>query len=139
MSRDPERFGHGAIEGVAGPESANNAAAQTSFIPLLTLGIPSNGIMALLMGAMMIQGITPGPDVMTSRPELFWGLIASMLIGNLLLVIINLPMIGIWVKLLQVPYRILFPTILIVCCIGVYTLNNSIFEVGLMACFGVFG
>ncbi|MDQ8728215.1 tripartite tricarboxylate transporter permease [Bradyrhizobium sp. LHD-71] len=139
VSRDPARFGHGAIEGVAGPESANNAAAQTSFIPLLTLGIPSNGIMALLMGAMMVQGIAPGPEVMTSRPELFWGLIASMLIGNLLLVVINLPMIGIWVKLLHVPYRILFPTILIVCCVGVYTLNNSIFEVVVMAGFGVFG
>jgi putative tricarboxylic transport membrane protein len=139
ISRTPERFGKGAVEGVAGPESANNAASQTSFIPLLTLGIPSNGIMALLMGAMMIQGINPGPEVMTERPELFWGLIVSMLIGNVMLVVINLPLIGIWLKLLKVPYTVMFPAIVIICCVGVYTINNSTFEVALMAGFAVFG
>ena len=139
IAKDPSRFGKGAIEGVAAPESANNAGAQTSFIPLLTLGIPSNAVMALMVGAMTIHGITPGPQVMTERPELFWGMIASMWIGNLLLVILNLPLIGIWVKLLSVPYRILYPAILLFCCIGVYSLNNSAVDVGLALFFGLLG
>jgi putative tricarboxylic transport membrane protein len=139
IARQPERFGQGAIEGVAAPEAANNAGAQTSFIPLLTLGIPSNPVMALMIGAMMIHGIQPGPQVMTKQPDLFWGLIASMWIGNLMLIIINLPLIGIWVRLLRVPYRVLFPAILLFCCIGVYSINNSAFEVGLTALFGLLG
>ena len=139
IAKDPSRFGKGAIEGVAAPESANNAGAQTSFIPLLTLGIPSNAVMALMVGAMTIHGITPGPQVMTQRPDLFWGMIASMWIGNLLLVILNLPLIGIWVKLLSVPYRLLYPAILLFCCIGVYSLNNSAVDVGLALFFGLLG
>src|SRR5690349_12694046 len=139
MSKHPERFGHGAIEGVAAPESANNAAAQTSFIPLLTLGIPPNAVMALMVGAMMIHGIVPGPQVMTKQPDLFWGMIASMWVGNLMLVIINLPMVGIWVRLLRVPYRMLFPAIIIFCAIGVYSINNSAFDVVMTALFGVVG
>ena len=139
IAREPARFGQGAIEGVAAPESANNAGAQTSFIPLLTLGIPSNPTMAVMVGAMTIQGIAPGPRVMVTQPELFWGVIASMWIGNLALVIINLPLIGIWVRLLTVPYRLLFPAILLLCCIGVYSLNSSPTEVGLTALFGFFG
>jgi putative tricarboxylic transport membrane protein len=139
IARDPSRFGKGAIEGVAAPESANNAGAQTSFIPLLTLGIPSNAVMALMVGAMTIHGIIPGPQVMNERPELFWGMIASMWIGNLLLVILNLPLIGIWVKLLSVPYRVLYPAILLFCCIGVYSLNNSPVDVGLALFFGLLG
>jgi len=139
LAKDPSRFGKGAIEGVAGPESANNAGAQTSFIPLLTLGIPSNAVMALMVGAMIIHGIQPGPQVMQERPELFWGMIASMWVGNLLLVILNLPMIGIWVKLLSVPYRLLYPAILVLCCIGIYSLNNSVFDVGLAVFFGLLG
>jgi putative tricarboxylic transport membrane protein len=139
IARDPSRFGKGAIEGVAGPEAANNAAAQTSFIPLLTLGLPSNAVMALMMGAMIIQGIAPGPGVMQERPELFWGMVASMWVGNLMLVIINLPLIGIWVKLLRVPYRYLFPAILVFCCIGVYSLNSSPIEVVVMVIFGLVG
>ncbi len=139
IAKDPSRFGNGAIEGVAAPESANNAGAQTSFIPLLTLGIPSNAVMALMVGAMTIHGITPGPQVMTERPELFWGMIASMWIGNLKLVILNLPLIGIWVKLLSVPYRILYPAILLFCCIGVYSLNNSAVDVGVALFFGLLG
>ena len=139
IARDPSRFGNGAIEGVAAPESANNAGAQTSFIPLLTLGIPSNAVMALMIGAMTIHGITPGPQVMTDRPELFWGMIASMWIGNFLLVILNLPLIGIWVRLLSVPYRILYPAILLFCCIGVYSLNNSVVDVALALLFGLLG
>ena len=132
-------FGKGAIEGVAGPESANNAGAQTSFIPLLTLGIPGNAVMALMIGAMMIQGIAPGPQVMTERPQLFWGMIASMWVGNLMLVVLNLPMIGIWIKLLTVPYRILYPAILVFMCIGVFSLSNNPFDVLIMAFFGVLG
>ncbi len=132
-------FGKGAIQGVAGPEAANNAAAQTSFIPMLTLGIPSNPVMALMVGAMIIQGIQPGPQVMTQRPELFWGMIASMWVGNVLLVLLNLPLIGIWVRLLKVPYRLLYPAILLFCCIGVYSLNNSIMDVALAAVFGLIG
>ena len=139
IATDRSRFGRGAIEGVAGPESANNAAAQTSFIPMLTLGIPSNAVMALMVGAMIIQGIEPGPEVMSKRPELFWGMVASMWVGNLMLVIINLPLIGIWVSLLRVPYRLMYPAILIFCCIGVYSLNNSSFEVMLAAGFGLLG
>nr|WP_123688836.1 tripartite tricarboxylate transporter permease [Stella humosa] len=139
ISRHPERFGKGAIEGVAAPESANNAAAQTSFIPLLTLGIPPNAVMALMVGAMTIHGIVPGPGVIQQNPVLFWGMIASMWIGNLMLLVINLPLIGIWVQLLKVPYRLLFPAILLFCCIGVYSLNNSPVEVALVAAFGLLG
>ena len=139
IAKDPSRFGKGAIEGVAGPESANNAGAQTSFIPLLTLGIPPNAVMALMVGAMTIHSIQPGPQVMTSNPQLFWGLIASMWIGNVMLVILNLPMIGIWVKLLKVPYRLLYPAILLFCCIGVYSLQNNVFDVLMTAIFGVLG
>jgi putative tricarboxylic transport membrane protein len=132
-------FGQGNIRGVAGPESANNAGAQTSFIPMLTLGIPPNAVMALMVGAMTIKGIQPGPQVMTSNPQLFWGLIASMWVGNLMLVILNLPLIGIWIKLLTVPYRFLFPAIMAFCCIGLYTLNNNAFDVYMGALFGVVG
>jgi TctA family transporter len=138
-SKYSHEFGKGAIEGVAGPESANNAAAQTSFIPLLTLGIPPNAVMALMVGAMTIHNIQPGPQVMTSNPTLFWGLIASMWIGNVMLILLNLPLIGIWVKLLQIPYRYLYPAILVFCCIGVYTVNNSIIDVYITASFGIIG
>jgi putative tricarboxylic transport membrane protein len=139
LSKHPEEFGHGAIEGVAGPESANNAGAQTSFIPMLTLGVPSNPLMALMMGALIIQGIQPGPAVMVEQPELFWGIIVSMWIGNLLLVILNLPLIGIWVRLLTVPYHLLFPAVLVFCAIGVYSLGNSSFDVGVLALFSLLG
>jgi TctA family transporter len=139
VAKDPSRFGKGAIEGVAGPESANNAGAQTSFIPLLTLGIPENAVMALMVGAMTIHNIQPGPQVMTSNPSLFWGLIASMWVGNLMLVVLNLPMIGIWIKLLQVPYRLLYPAILLFCGIGVYSTNNASFDVVMTAIFGFLG
>jgi putative tricarboxylic transport membrane protein len=132
-------FGKGNIRGIAGPESANNAGAQTSFIPMLTLGIPPNAVMALMVGAMTIKGIQPGPQVMTSNPELFWGLIASMWIGNLMLIILNLPLIGVWIKLLTVPYRMLYPAIMVFCCIGLYTLNNNTFDVYAGALFGVIG
>ena len=138
-SKHSKEFGHGAIEGVAGPEAANNAAAQTSFIPLLTLGIPPNAVMALMVGAMTIHNIQPGPQVMTSNPALFWGLIASMWIGNLMLIILNLPMIGVWVKLLTIPYKHLYPAILVFCCIGVYTVNNTTFDIYLTAAFGIIG
>jgi TctA family transporter len=139
IAREPQRFGHGAIEGVAAPESANNAGAQTSFIPMLTLGLPSNAVMALMIGAMTIHGITPGPQVMSERPELFWGMIASMWIGNVLLVVLNLPLIGVWVKLLSVPYRLLYPAILLFCCIGVYSINNSSVDVVIGLFFGALG
>ncbi len=139
VSKYGHEFGKGAIEGVAAPESANNAGAQTSFIPLLTLGIPSNAVMALMIGAMMIQGIAPGPQVMTEKPQLFWGMIASMWVGNLMLVILNLPMIGLWIKLLTVPYRILFPSILVFMAIGVYSLSNNPFDCLLMMLFGLLG
>jgi TctA family transporter len=139
IAKDPSRFGRGAIEGVAGPESANNADAQCKFIPMLTLGLPASGVMALMLGALTIQGIQPGPEVMTSRPELFWGLIASMWIGNALLVVLNLPMIGLWVKLLRVPYRFLFPAIMAFSAIGIYSVNNSSFDLYLTAVFGVIG
>ena len=139
VADDPSRFGKGAIEGVAGPESANNADAQCKFIPMLTLGLPASGVMALMLGALTIQGIQPGPQVMTTRPDLFWGLIASMWIGNAMLVILNLPMIGLWVKLLQVPYRLLFPAIMAFSAIGIYSVNNSSFEIYLTALFGIIG
>ena len=139
VSKYSAEFGKGAIEGVAAPKSANNAAAQTSFIPLLTLGIPPNAVMALMVGAMTIHNIQPGPQVMTSNPALFWGLIASMWIGNLMLIILNLPMIGVWVKLLTIPYRHLYPAILVFCCIGVYSVNNTTFDIYLTAAFGIIG
>jgi putative tricarboxylic transport membrane protein len=139
LAKDPSQFGRGAIQGVAGPESANNAGAQTSFIPLLTLGIPENAVMAMMVGAMTIHNIQPGPQVMTSNPSLFWGLIASMWIGNLMLVVLNLPLIGIWIKLLTVPYRLLYPAILLFCAIGVYTVNNTSFDVMQTAFFGFLG
>ena len=132
-------FGQGNIRGVAAPESANNAGAQTSFIPLLTLGIPPNAVMALMVGAMTIHNIQPGPQVMTSNPELFWGLIASMWLGNLMLVILNLPLIGMWIKLLSVPYRLLFPAIVLFCAIGVYSTNNNTFDIWMVALFGFVG
>ncbi len=139
IAKDPSEFGKGAVAGVAGPESANNAGAQTSFIPMLTLGIPPNAVMALMIGAMTIHNIQPGPQVMSSNPALFWGLIASMWIGNLMLVILNLPLIGLWVQLLKVPYRWLYPAILVFCCIGVYSINNNTFDVFMTAAFGVVG
>jgi TctA family transporter len=139
IAKDPSRFGRGAIQGVAGPESANNAGAQTSFIPLLTLGIPENAVMALMVGAMTIHNIQPGPQVMTSNPSLFWGLVVSMWVGNLMLVVLNLPLIGIWIKLLTVPYRVLYPAILLFCAIGVYSISNASFDVSQTAAFGALG
>jgi putative tricarboxylic transport membrane protein len=139
IAKDPSRFGKGAIEGVAGPESANNAGAQTAFIPLLTLGIPPNAVMALMVGAMTIHGVIPGPQVMTKNPTLFWGMIASMWIGNLMLLVINLPLVGLWVRLLKVPYRLMFPAILLFCCIGIYSINNNPADVMMTAFFGLFG
>lgn len=139
LARHPEEFGKGAIQGVAAPEAANNAGAQTAFIPMLTLGIPTSAVMALMIGAMTLMGIQPGPQVMTSNPSLFWGLITSMWVGNLMLVILNLPLIGIWVKLLTVPYRFLFPAIMAFCAIGVYTLSNNTFDVYCAAAFAVIG
>ncbi|MFL5156811.1 MAG: tripartite tricarboxylate transporter permease [Microvirga sp.] len=139
LAKDPRRFGRGAIEGVAGPESANNAGAQTSFIPLLTLGIPPNAVMALMVGAMTIHGIIPGPQVMTKNPTLFWGMIASMWVGNLMLLVINLPLVGMWVRLLKVPYRLLFPAILMFCCIGIYSINSLPTDVMFIGLFGFVG
>lgn len=139
ISRQSKEFGKGALDGVAAPEAANNAAAQTCFIPMLSLGIPPNAIMALMIGAMMIHGITPGPEIVIKQPALFWGMVVSMLIGNIILVILNLPLIGLWVRLLRVPYKILFPTIMVFCCIGTYTVNNSIADVIIMVVFGVIG
>jgi putative tricarboxylic transport membrane protein len=139
ISKNKDQFGKGAIEGVAAPESANNAGAQTSFIPMLTLGIPSNPVMALMIGAMILQGIQPGPSVITEQPALFWGIIASMWIGNFFLIILNLPMIGLWVRMILVPYQLLFPAILVFCAIGVFSLNNTEFDIALMAVFGVMG
>ncbi|MBQ5939766.1 MULTISPECIES: tripartite tricarboxylate transporter permease [unclassified Massilia] len=139
LSPNRKEFGHGAIEGVAAPEAANNAGAQTSFIPMLTLGIPSNPVMALMIGAMIIQGIQPGPGVITEQPALFWGMIASMWIGNFFLIVLNLPMIGLWVRMIMVPYHMLYPAILLFCAIGVFSLNNSDFDIYLMALFGLFG
>jgi TctA family transporter len=139
ISKHPEQFGKGAIEGVAAPEAANNAGAQTSFIPMLTLGIPTTPVMALMVAAMMIHNIQPGPQVMTSNPKLFWGLIASMWIGNLMLVILNLPLVGMWVKLLSVPYRVMYPAILLFCCIGAYSINNNVFDVFMTIPFAILG
>jgi len=139
VAGDSGHFGKGDIRGVAGPESANNAAAQTSFIPMLSLGLPSGPVMALMIGAMTIKGIQPGPQVMSSNPSLFWGFIASMWVGNLMLVVLNLPLIGIWIKLLTVPYRLLFPAILSFCCIGLYSLSNDSFGIYVAVLFGVLG
>ena len=139
LSKGPVKFGEGAIEGVAGPEAANNAGAQTSFIPMLTLGIPGNGVMAIMLGALMIQGIQPGPSVMTMNPTLFWGLIASMWAGNLILLILNLPLVGLWVRLLSTPYNMMFPAILVFCAIGVYSINMSLTELVLLSGFGFLG
>ena len=139
VAKPPRKFGDGDIRGVAAPESANNAGAQTSFIPMLTLGIPSNPTMAMMIGALMIHGISPGPRVMTERPELFWGLIASMWIGNLMLVVLNLPLVGMWVKLLGIPYRLMFPTIVAFCCIGAYAVNTTPVDLYVMGFFSVFG
>ncbi len=139
ISKNPERFGHGAIEGVAGPETANNAAAGGSFIPVLALGIPPNVVMAILMGALIINGITPGPLMLKQYPEVFWGVVASMYLGNIILLLLNLPLIGLWVKLLKVPYRILMPLILLFCVIGSYSLNNNVVEVVIMIIFGIAG
>jgi len=139
VSKQPREFGHGAIEGVAGPEAANNAAAQTSFIPLLTLGLPAHPVMALMVGAFIIQGITPGPTVVQQEPALFWGLIVSMWVGNLILVLLNLPLIGIWVRLLRVPYRVLFPAIVAFACIGTYAINQNVFDVYAIVLFAILG
>jgi putative tricarboxylic transport membrane protein len=139
VARPPRSFGQGDIRGVAAPESANNAGAQTSFIPMLTLGIPSNPTMAMMIGALMIHGIAPGPRVMTERPELFWGVVASMWVGNLMLVILNLPLVGVWVRFLRIPYRMLFPAIVGFCCIGTYTINSNVFDVFVMGFFALFG
>jgi putative tricarboxylic transport membrane protein len=139
MTKFPEEFGKGAIEGVAGPESANNAGAQTAFIPMLTLGIPSNAVTAMMVGALVIHGITPGPQVITANPDLFWGLVVSMWLGNVMLLVINLPLIGLWVRVLDIPYRFLFPAIVLFCCIGSYAVSYSAFDVLLTAFFGVVG
>ena len=139
VARPPREFGQGDIRGVAAPESANNAGAQTSFVPMLTLGIPSNPTMAMMIGALMIHGISPGPRVMTDRPDLFWGVITSMWIGNLILVILNLPLVGLWVRLLRIPYGLLFPAIVGFCCIGTYTINSNVFDVFVMAFFAIVG
>jgi putative tricarboxylic transport membrane protein len=139
VSRHPERFGHGAIEGVAGPETANNAGTGGAFIPLLTLGLPSNAVMAILLGAMLIYGMQPGPMLIKAHPDLFWGVITSMYIGNAMLLVLNLPLIGLWVKILKIPYRLLFPLILLFCLVGAYSLNNNTAEVAIMVIFGVLG
>jgi TctA family transporter len=139
VSRNSAQFGRGAIEGVAAPEAANNAGAQTSFIPLLTLGIPGNAIMALMVGAMMIQGIQPGPQVIVNQPDLFWGVITSMWLGNVMLVVLNLPMIGLWVALLRVPFRLMFPAIVLFCCIGTYSAGNTVFDIWVMLIFSALG
>ncbi|VVT15269.1 tripartite tricarboxylate transporter permease [Rhizobium sp. EC-SD404] len=139
VSKHPETFGKGAIEGVAGPESANNAGAQTSFIPMLTLGIPAHPVMALMIGAFIIQGITPGPNVINDEPVLFWGIIVSMWVGNLMLVLLNLPLIGLWVKLLTIPYKVLFPAIIAFACIGCYSINLNVFDVYAIVVFGFIG
>jgi TctA family transporter len=141
LAKDPDRFGKGAIEGVAAPEASNNSSSITHFIPMLVLGIPAGAPMALMLSALLIHGITPGPSVMTEHPDLFWGVIASMFIGNLMLLVLNLPMVGLWVRLLTIPYRFLYPAILVFCCIGVYSVNNSVQDVvlaAIIACFGYF-
>src|SRR3954470_4767069 len=139
VAKPPRNFGNGDIRGVAAPESANNAGAQTSFIPMLTLGIPSNPTMAMMIGALMIHGISPGPRVMIDKPELFWGVVASMWIGNLMLVILSLPLVGVWVRFLRIPYRLLFPAIVAFCCIGTYAINSNVFDLFVMGFFAVFG
>jgi TctA family transporter len=139
VASEPRNFGHGDIRGVAAPESANNAGAQTSFIPMLTLGIPSNPTMALMIGALMVHGITPGPRVMTDRPDLFWGVVASMWLGNAMLVILNLPMVGIWVRLLRMPYRLMFPAIVGFCCVGTYTINGNVTDIAVLGFITLFG
>jgi putative tricarboxylic transport membrane protein len=139
VSKHPEKFGHGAIEGVAAPESANNAAASTSFIPLMTLGIPPNVVLAVLFGAFMIHGVTPGPLLMTQHPEIFWGVIASMYMGNVILLILNLPLIPLWVQVLRIPDKILYPLIVLFCLLGAYSIHNSVFDMGVMVMFGVVG
>jgi len=139
VSKTPEKFGRGAIEGVAAPESANNAAASTSFIPLMTLGIPPNVVLAVLFGAFMIHGVTPGPMMMTQHPEIFWGVIASMYLGNVILLILNLPLIPLWVQVLRIPDKILYPLIILFCLVGAFSINNSVFDIGVMILFGVVG
>jgi putative tricarboxylic transport membrane protein len=139
ISKTPEEFGKGAIQGVAGPESANNSAASASFIPLLTLGIPGNAAIAMIFAALLIQGVQPGPFLITEKPEIFWGVVASMYIGNVMLLILNLPMVGIWVQLLRVPYSILAPIVVLFCCVGVYSIRNTIFDIYVMGIFGVIG
>jgi putative tricarboxylic transport membrane protein len=139
VSKTPEEFGKGAIQGVAGPESANNAAASASFIPLLTLGIPGNAAIAMIFAALLIQGVQPGPFLITEKPEIFWGVVASMYIGNVMLLILNLPMVGIWVQLLRVPYAILAPIVVLFCCVGVYSIRNTVFDIYVMGIFGVIG
>jgi len=139
IAKDPSRFGHGAIEGIAAPEAANNAAAQTAFVPTLSLGIPGDAVMALMLGALIIHGIPPGPALISQQPELFWGLVVSFAIGNLMLLVLNIPLIGVWVSILRIPYRFLFPTVLIFICLGVYSVNNSVFEVALVSLAGAFG
>lgn len=139
ISKHPERFGKGAIEGVAAPESANNAAVTTCFVPLMTLGIPTNVTTSILLGALMVHGLQPGPLLLKEHPEIFWGIITSMYIGNVMLLILNLPLIRVWVQILKVPYRLLFPMIILFCVIGVYSVNNSLLDVGVMIFFGIFG
>ena len=139
ISKHPERFGHGAIEGVAGPESANNAGAEASFVPMLALGIPSNAVTAVLIGTLMIHGIQPGPLLVSNHPDIFWGVIASMYIGNVILVLLNLPLIGLWVQLLKIPYSLLFPAIILFCLVGVYSVSSNIVEIFIMIFFGVIG
>jgi TctA family transporter len=139
ISRTPELFGTGMIEGVASPEASTHSSIQGDFIPTMSMGIPGDAVMALLLGALMIQGIAPGPQLITEHPDIFWGLIASFWVGNILLVVLNVPMIGLWVKLLAVPYRYLYPSALFFICIGVYSVNNDLFQVGLTLLFGIFG
>ena len=139
LARQPERFGKGAVEGIASPEAANNAADQTSFIPTLTLGIPGSVMMAVMLGALMMHGVTPGPLMMTEHPDIFWGLVMSFWVGNILLLILNIPMIGLWVRLLAVPYHLLYPAIIMFVCLGVYSVNNSAFDVLLLVVFGIIG
>jgi TctA family transporter len=139
IARDPSRFGHGAIEGVTAPEAANNASVQAAFIPTMTLGIPGDAIMAVMIGGLLIHGITPGPQLIVENPELFWGVVASFWIGNIMLLILNLPLIGVWVKILSIPYKLLFPAVLLLISIGVYSVNNSSFDVLLTLVFGMLG
>jgi putative tricarboxylic transport membrane protein len=139
LSKHPERFGTGVIEGVAGPETANNAGSSGAFIPLLTLGIPSNIITSLLFAGLLIHGITPGPQLLNEHPDIFWGLITSMYMGNVFLLVLNLPLIGIWVQILKIPYRFLFPMIVLFCIIGAFSINNSVFDIGLVGIFGMIG